>query len=328
MSPEQELAWLWLKNSRKHAPHNADIWHLRHHADRLLPQIWLQVDNGTYRLSPMLQVTTSKPGRESGSLIMWSASDALVLKWVSMMVAPHLPVHPGCLHLSGGTHRSVHIVADALDSGQWQFVYRTDIRGYYRHIQKSTAWAVWQGVTDNPSCLSLVYQYLNYSTETGGEIHVPLTGIPRGCALSPQTGAILLWHMDRYFSEQKALFYVRYMDDFLILARKRWPLKRAIADLNNYLNLEGFERHPDKTQTGRLEKGFDWCGIQFTQGQAPQISDRSLTKHRDTCRRLDEQLKGRGLTDDEVATRVRAYVQRWDYWARSIEMAARRSFLI
>lgn len=154
-------------------------------------------------------------------------------------------------------------------------MYRTDIRGYYRNIQKNTAWAVWRGVIRNPACLNLIQQYLYYSTETGGEIFTPQTGIPRGSALSPQTGAILLWHMDRHFRELKTLFYVRYMDDFLILTRKRWPLRRAIVDLNNYLNLEGFERHPDKTQTGRLERGFDWCGIQFTQGKPPRISDRS-----------------------------------------------------
>ena len=44
--------------------------------------------------------------------------------------------------------------------------------------------------------------------------------------------------MPRYFSARKALCYVRYMDDFLILTE------------NGYLDLDGFERHPDKTQTG------------------------------------------------------------------------------
>lgn len=310
------------------APHNADVWHLRHHAKRLLPPIWQQVQDGTYRLLPMLQVTTTRAGRETDSLMMWSAADALVLKWVALTVAPDLPVHPRCQHLRGGAHRSVWTVAEALDSGNWQFVYRTDIRGYYRHIQKAMAWSVWQGVTDNPACLSLIHQFLHYSTEQAGDIHTPLTGIPRGCALSPQTGAILLWHMDRYFSGRHDLFYVRYMDDFLILTRKRWPLRRAIADLNHYLNLEGFTRHPDKTQTGRLSRGFDWCGVQFTAGQPPRISDRSLTKHRERCRRLDEQLRARGLPETEVAARVQAYRTRWEIWAGSMFNTARKGLIM
>jgi hypothetical protein len=171
-------------------------------------------------------------------------------------------------------------------------------------------------------CLNLIRQYPDYSTEQGGVIHTPAAGIPRGCALSPQTGAILLSHMDRFFGARPGLFYVRYMDDFLILTQTRWPLRRAIADLNNYLNLDGFERHPDKTQAGRLGRGFDWCGVQFTAGQPPRISDRSLTTHRERCRRLDEQLRARGLSDEDRAARVSAYRARWSIWADSVLRAA------
>lgn len=315
-------AWQWLVLRRRKAPHNADIWHLRHHAERLLPQIWQQVQDGTYRLSPMLQVSPAVPGRDSYSLMMWSAADALVLKWAVLTVAPHLAVHPRCLHLQGGAHRAVRQVAEQLTTGRWQFVYRTDIRGYYRHIRTEMAWRVWLENTQDQACLSLIQQYLLYSTETGGVIHTPATGIPRGCALSPQTGAILLSHMDRHLSGQPGLWYIRYMDDFLILTENRWPLRRAIADLNRYLNLEGFERHPDKTQTGRLARGFDWCGVQFTAGQTPRISDRSLTTHRERCRRLEEQLRARGMANKVIAARVSAYRDRWSIWADSILRAA------
>ncbi|AVZ00444.1 transposase (plasmid) [Lelliottia sp. WB101] len=316
-------AWQWLHRRRRNAPHNADIWHLRHHAHRLLPVIWQQVQDRTYRLSPMQQVSPAGPGRESDSLMMWSAADALVLKWVALTVAPDLQIHPGCLHLQGGAHRAVRKVAAQLATGRWRFVYRTDIRGYYRHIRKAMAWRVWQENTTDPACLSLIRQYLAYSTEQGGVIRTPGSGIPRGCALSPQTGAILLRHMDRFFSERPALFYVRYMDDVLILTQTRWPLRRAIADLNNFLNLEGFERHPDKTQAGRLERGFDWCGVQFTAGQAPRISDRSLHMHRARCRRLDEQLRARGMSETGIAARVSAYRARWTIWADSVLRAAK-----
>lgn len=83
------------------------------------------------------------------------------------------------------------------------------------------------------------------------------------------------------------LHYLRYINDFLILMQKRWPLRRAIRGLNQYLQTEGFTCHPDKTQIGRLSRGFDWCGIDFTVPLEPRISDRSLTKHRERCLRLD-----------------------------------------
>lgn len=255
--------------------------------------------------------------------MVWSSPDALVLKWVALTVGSGLDVHPACLHLQDGAHRAVRKVAEQLLTGRWCYVYRTDIRGYYRHIRKTMAWRVWQEHVRQTVCLNVIQQYLYYSTETGGEIHTPVTGISRGCALSPLTGAILLRHMDRFFYENKDIFYVRYMDDFLVLAEKRWPLRRAIADLNGYLHTEGFERHPDKTQTGRLARGFDGCGIDFTAGQPVRISDRSMEKHRDRCRRLDEQLRAAGYGEEAIRGRVQAYVTRWQQWADSLLRMAR-----
>ncbi|MBS1204912.1 MAG: transposase [Proteobacteria bacterium] len=56
---------------------------------------------------------------------------------------------------------------------------------------------------------------------------------------------------------------MRYMDDFLLLTRLRWQLRQGIARLAEYFDTGGFERHPDKTQTGRVCSGFDWLGIWF-----------------------------------------------------------------
>lgn len=316
-------AWRWLCNQRRHAPDNADIWHLRHHANTQLPLIRRQVEGGVYRLSPMQTVRCYAAGRECDTVIMWPAADALVLKWAALTLSPSLPVHTHCLHLQGGTHHAVGRVAQQLKTEEWQYVYRTDIRGYYRHIQKTMAWQIWQSITQDPACLNLLYQYLYYSVEDGGEIRTPETGIPRGCALSPLTGAVLLWHMDRYFGCQTGLYYLRYMDDFLLLARHRWPLKRAIRDCNQYLQIAGFTCHPDKTQIGRLSRGFDWCGIEFSPPNPPRISDRSLIKHRERCQRLDEQLRARGLSDKDRAARVQAYATRWTIWAHSLVKAAK-----
>jgi hypothetical protein len=171
--------------------------------------------------------------------------------------------------------------------------------------------------------LNLIRQYLYYSVEAGRVIRTPENGISRGGALSPQTGAILFTHLDRHFSGQPGLWNVRYMDDFLLLPEKRCPLRRAIADLNRYMNLDGFVRHPDKTQVGRLARGFGWCGVQFTAGQLPRISDRSLIMHRDRCRQPDEQLRARRVSEQDITARVSVYRVRWTIWADSIMLCCR-----
>src|SRR5690606_17597780 len=87
---------------------------------------------GRYRLSPMLITGRGKQARA-----MWSARDALVLKWVSLKIQDILPQHPSCMHLRGkGTRLSLRQVRVALSTGRFRFVHRTDIRGYYEHMRK------------------------------------------------------------------------------------------------------------------------------------------------------------------------------------------------
>ena len=63
--------------------------------------------------------------------------------------------------------------------------------------------------------------------------------------------------------EKFGLFYVRFMDDMLVLSPTRWKLKRAVKRLNEVFNDLKLEKHPDKTFIGRIEKGFDFLGYHF-----------------------------------------------------------------
>jgi RNA-directed DNA polymerase len=60
--------------------------------------------------------------------------------------------------------------------------------------------------------------------------------------------------------EKLEVKYIRDMDDILILAPAKWPLRKAIRVLNKTFNESGLEQHPDKTLVGRNERGFDFLG--------------------------------------------------------------------
>ena len=274
---------------------------------------------GQYRLSPMLGI-----GSGHERLAVWCAQDALVLKWVSLQVAATLPTHVRCVHLKGrgGAPASVGEVGKTLRRGQYPFVYRTDIRGYYRHIRKQAVVSLVERYLDDPVLIGLIRQYVYYSVEAGGEFYSPPTGICRGCSLSPLIGASLLHHVDQYFGAQDNLFYCRYMDDFVVLASGRWPLRRAVKALHRYFALDGFEAHPDKTQLGRIEDGFEWLGVWFTSAE-PAIGVRALNNHRERRLRLYEQARASGQSKEEAEARVRAYEARWQQWAARMLQAAR-----
>ncbi|MEL5596588.1 reverse transcriptase domain-containing protein [Serratia ureilytica] len=312
-------AYSWLCQQRGNAPANSDVWHLRFHWGNNGNILLRQVLQGQYRLSPMQVIHR----RAAENIALWTASDALVLKWVALRVADYFPVHELCHHTKGfGCRHSLKKVSEALQSGRYQYVYRTDIRGYYRHMRKAQLRGMIKLWVNDPILKNLVLQFIDYSVEDGGEFITPHAGISRGCALSPILGAGLLQHIDAYFASCREVFYVRYMDDFLLLTETRWSLRRCIRWLNRSLDMGGFSVHPDKTQIGRWEKGFDWLGLWFSPA-GTTIAPRALNNHRERCLRLYEQMRVKGLSQEQAMTRVRIYKQRWEKWATALQDAKR-----
>ena len=76
-------------------------------------------------------------------------------------------------------------------------------------------------------------------------------------------GAFFLKTLDEALANT-GLFYVRFMDDIIVLVPTRWKLRRAVKTLNQELRGLRLEKHPDKTFIGRIEKGFDFLGYRVT----------------------------------------------------------------
>ena len=83
------------------------------------------------------------------------------------------------------------------------------------------------------------------------------------CPLSPLMGAVFLDVLDRRM-EVTGLVYVRFMDDWVILAPTRWKLRKAVRIVNETLAELKVEQHPDKTFIGRVRRGFDFVEYRFT----------------------------------------------------------------
>jgi RNA-directed DNA polymerase len=63
---------------------------------------------------------------------------------------------------------------------------------------------------------------------------------------------------------QTDLFYVRYMDDVIVLAPTHRTLRQAVRVLNRVLGSLGLDKHPDKTFIGKIARGFDFLGYHLT----------------------------------------------------------------
>lgn len=302
-----ESAYQWLNQQRKSYPDNADIWHLRFHWQRERKFILSELNKGEYHFSP-LQIIKKSTGE---TIALWSSRDALVLKMLTRILTPSLPVHPLCEHVkgNGGGRQSALRIHHHLRRRATPFVFRTDIKGYYAAIDKQRLYDQLTRHVSHPVLRNLLWQFLHYSVEDGGNFHTPRRGISRGAALSPLLAAFHLYELDSLFAKNTRVRYARYMDDFILLAPTRWTLRRAVRDLKQFLNTFGFTLHPDKTQLGKTERGFDWMGLWFKEHGIHSIAPRAIEKHRLQCHRLYEQI--RHLNKNVQAARMALYRRRW-----------------
>lgn len=309
-----DMAYDALCKSRRRWPADADIWHLRFHWRAERPRILGLLQAGDWQLSP-LQVIRKADGTRCA---VWSACDALVIRCLTLLLTPVLPVSRLCTHVKGhgGGKRGLHDITRLVRAGRYPWVCRTDIRGYYGRIDKHLLYQQLERHVRSPVLLNLLWQFLHYSVEDGGTFHTPDRGIPRGASLSPLLAAFHLYETDALFDKppQSPIRYVRYMDDFLIFTRTRWQLRRAVRTLNARLAAAGFKLHPGKTFIGRVSKGFDWMGFWFNDAGCTSIAPRAIDNCLTTLRRLYEQTRHQPA--EVQAGRVAKYLNRWRAWAR------------
>ena len=128
-------------------------------------------------------------------------------------------------------------------------------------------------------------------------------------------GALFLDVLDERM-EQTGLFYVRFMDDWVILAPSRWKLRKAVRIVNETLAELGVEQHPDKTFVGRIERGFTFLGYEFGPLDDTENKTAGLTGVAPpTIERFARRV--RQLYEQGALTCLDEYVRRWLIWVRS-----------
>jgi RNA-directed DNA polymerase len=112
--------------------------------------------------------------------------------------------------------------------------------------------------------------------------------------------------------EQLGLFYVRYMDDILVLAPRRWKLRKAVRVVNQTLDGLQLEKHPEKTFIGKIEREFVFLGYHFRPGRLT-VAQKTVERFVEHAIQLYEHEPGEPFGSSCLGT----YVQRWARWARA-----------
>ena len=171
-----------------------------------------------------------------------------------------------------GTHKAVNRFTEF--SRKKNYVLKCDIRKYFPSIDHSllktlfrrkirdaqTLWLM-DLIVDSSNPQESIHHYFE-----GDDLLTSLNrrrGIPIGNLTSQFFANIYLNGFDHFVKEDlKCRYYIRYVDDFVVLDNDKARLHQVKAEIENYLARLRLKLHPDKCQVFPVKTGTDFLGYQ------------------------------------------------------------------
>ena len=172
-----------------------------------------------------------------------------------------------CYHLKGegGIHAAIKTLHEK--TPDYPFVLRSDVAQFYESMQPGIVIKHCKPIIKDKRILNIITQLFHRVEIYQGEYWLKTpspyekVGLPRGCSLSPLIGAIMLKSLENCIPQGS--FYIRYMDDFVILSKSRAKLRWSIKAMHKEMKALHFTLALDKTTIGRTSNGFDFLGMQY-----------------------------------------------------------------
>lgn len=139
--------------------------------------------------------------------------------------------------------------------GTGGYVLKIDIKGYYPNMRHDFAEA-------------MLSQYIDDETNQLAQkvlAHLPGDiGYNPGSQIVQIVGITALDKIDHYIKERLGIrFYVRYMDDFILIHHDKEYLEHCMQEIRNLLEKQGMETHPKKTYIQRINDPILFLGFVY-----------------------------------------------------------------
>ena len=159
-----------------------------------------------------------------------------------------------------------------------------DIVGFFDNLSHPRLLREVAKVVDDVEVIGLVRRWLTAGVLTEAGLQARPTGTPQGGVISPLLANIYLHRLD---VEVRAAGFrlIRYADDFVILADRRWKAETADRLVRSILSDIGLEVAEAKSGVVAVRDGFDFLGFTFS-GRFLRPRQRALAAFKDRVRSL------------------------------------------
>ena len=152
----------------------------------------------------------------------------------------------------------------------------------------------------------------------GGEIK----GMPLGNMTSQFFANVYLNKLDYFVKHKlKAKYYIRYVDDFIILHESKKVLLSYKIKIKNYLKNLGLELHPDKTKIFSMYRGVTFLGYKLFY-YFRLLKKRNVRYFLRRLQRFEERYNENLITSSDVLDSIEGWLA-YAIWADSYNLRKR-----
>ena len=254
-------AWREFAKGKKHKKDVADF--ALNLADNIY-QLHLDLKNKTYVHGPYQAFNISDP--KPRNIHKASVRDRLLHHAIYRILYYHFNqkfiYDSYSCRLGKGTHKAIRRFKKlarqvSRNNTQTCWILRCDVRKFFASIDHQTLITILKKHEADADIIWLLEQVIGsfYSTRQG-------LGLPLGNLTSQLLVNIYLNEFDQFMKHRlKARCYIRYADDFVIMAKDKKYLENLLPEIDNFLRDKlKLNLHPDKVYIKTLASGVDWLG--------------------------------------------------------------------
>lgn len=212
--------------------------------------------------------------------------------------------------LGKGTHRGLDRLSVFFREcyhrhGLQAWILKADIHKYFESIDPVILKKVLRRYLKGGRVLALLDLFIDHGAEANG-------GVPIGNLTSQYFGLIYLDEMDHMVRDQWGLrWYVRYMDDFVLLHPSKEELKDILRNLESYLERERHLQLNSKTQIFPFRQGVDFLGFHTYCLSGGRVIRKLRRKSKDNMRRRIKRLMALYWTGQVDGAKIKQHIAGW-----------------